>query len=104
MNLQKFRNTDTDLGRFYNYLDNINKSLIIEEEDWDNMGGITVSHLGHKGTLYNFYDDGSFRTMDNCDRNFDMKVALSNIEKDISYMSFWDMFKYWRKIKNNKNV
>lgn len=102
MNIHKFKGTNTDLGRFYEFIDNLDANLLIkEEDDWDYMCGIVVSQFNSKGTCFNFHDDGSFRAVFKSDEDFDMKTALAYTEKKISYKSFWGMFKYWRKIKSD---
>ena len=104
MNIQKFRGTKTDLGRFYKFIDTLENNLLIEEEDWDYMCGIMISQYNDKGTCFNFHEDGSLRGIFGSDKNFDMKTALSYTERKISYKSFWEMFKYWRKLKRKNKI
>ena len=70
MDIDSFRGTDTDLGRFLAFCDCLNEehnilhnSFVVEKEDWDYMCGISVmQNIGNGyGIHCNFYNDGLWR-------------------------------------------
>lgn len=102
MNIDNFKNTETDLGRFLNFADNLhlswaNKDLSIEKEDWDNMCGIFIvddSYFERKTFLFNFYDDGTLRIM-----NFGCTSKEAKIPKTSKFYNLIDTISGWISFK-----
>ena len=76
MELNNFKEK-TPLHYFYEFLKSVEEQhldnhVVIKEEDWDNMCGISItSQLKNRQTdniCFNFYDDGQFRAIIHKDR------------------------------------
>lgn len=101
MNIEKFRGTDTDLGRFIEFSDKLPDIANVEFIDWDNMCAIKISNdfagMDNDMAIYNFYDNGEYRVViepTDEDRRMAYKMAIA---KDFNYMSLIQVFKFWRK-------
>lgn len=100
MNIDSFRGTDTDLGRFLKYLEGIeNTHMDIDYEDWDNMCGITLSNsfAGTKNdTLcFSFEEDGKHRAISVTTEENQRQQYIRARDRELKRIGFFELAKIW---------
>ena len=96
MNIEEFRNTDTDLGHFLKFIESIDREIYVKYEDWEEMCSIYIGEIVGDISSFQFYDDGVFRMIlreQSC-FNYIRERAISQYQESLSCLSFWGMIKY----------